>query len=450
MIGHLVRAQLWRMRWTFLMVAAIGAVVVSQSNPMGRRVTLAMALMMAVGSLTTLGLFWSREVRTLPIRPEAALRSAWCVAMLMPAAILLGRLAVVFGFAVVGSSAPLTAEAVAIIAVFDAVYVGTSLLFLQLENEPWYGFPSLRKLFSALWIAAYLPFMALPFAWPELVPRALSDVRLFHVAIVFAGLAATLWPVIVSPSRWPTLGVILDAPRQATVVRPLPKRTDYWLDRLHGISRLLPGPLIGAAVVALLSLGTFAVFSSRLRGGVRSPFDAGLRELEFLFVGGPMVMMLLASVGVGHALTPFLRHLKVLPIDTRRLILILTSLPLITPLMYWMFAAAMHAIVAPPGPPAWRPGILLFLCGVLALGSALVTRFNSAAAGLGNVLPLIGLIMLMEIIDKNQIEPVLAMLLPAVGAAALSAALYLNYHTLTHASSQASAYRNPAAAHAAR
>jgi hypothetical protein len=217
---------------------------------------------------------------------------------------------------------------------------------------------------------------------------------------------------------------------------------------VHGLNRLLPGPIAGAAAVAVLSLGLY-VGLSRLRGQRRSLFDAGMSDWEFLIVGG-LGLLLLAPFSAGSGLTPFLRRLKVLPIGSMRLCLTLTSLPLMAPVFFWILAGVGHVLLWNDGPATWRPGALLFFCGILALGAALVTRFNSPVASLlAGIMPLMCVMAVMMWFERDQIQVVLPVLLPAVGVTGVAAAFVLNYNTVTRASSHSPAYRQ-AAIHAAR
>lgn len=302
---RLVRAQLWRVWWFLPQLVFLGLVGAYLTNSVGARMSGGFALMMTASSLSMLGMFWSREVRVLPIRPETALRSVWCTAMFFPAAILLGRLLAI-------------------------------------------------------------------------------------------------------------------------------------------LNRLLPNQVLNAVIVSALTLAASTAVSVGLRGELRSPFDTRVSDVEFLLIGGPLFLLLLGPVWMGTGLTPFLRRLKAMPISARRVVLTMTALPLMTPLLFWVAAGAVHLTIDTPGPGNWRPGALLFLCGVLALASALIARFNSAiATGIGGVFPLVGILVLMMFFDNSAIEPVIAVVLPAVGLAGLSAALLLNYHTITRASSHAAAYRPP-------
>lgn len=294
----------------------------------------------------------------------------------------------------------------------------------------------------ALGMLGVLLWIAVPVAIPELVPRSFAAVTWLHVVFGIAGLVAATWPVLVTRNQWPSLGVIHERQRLAEPRRVPPKPADRWLDRLRGISRLLPGQLAGAVIVSLLALGAFIAIAAGVRGDIRSPFDAGVSDLEFLLVGGPFVLMLLGPVGIGTGLSPFLRRLKAMPISAKRLIVTMTALPLVTPMLYWLCAGAAHLVLAGPAAADWRPGLLLFLCGVLALASALATRFNSAISTFAAAfVPFAGLMAMMTMFDKNAIEPLFAIFLPVVGLAGLFSAVLLNHHTVTRASSRAAAYR---------
>ncbi len=441
MMWHLVRAQLRRSRWALFSMANWGLLSVMQSNPFGRRLSMAVALMSAASGLTALGLFWAREVRVLPISPDAALRSAWCVALLMPIAVLFGRLALVAAYYLAARTPNLTLETIGILALFDVVYVGFSLVLSQKKDIPWQGLWQLTLLAAVAKLIGTFVWMALPFAWPEIVPHTLADMTLLHVAALLVGAAISLSPVLRPRGQWPSFGVIHDARRPAAMTPPVPPRqTDRPLDRLRGLARLLPGPVSGATFVALVSITGFFVFSSRLREGFRAPFDPRLDDVQFLFMGG-LALLLLAPLVVG-SLTPFLRRLKILPISDLRLSVVLTSLPLMTPVLFWMSCAVAHVIVAGAWPGTWRPGVLMFMCGALALSSAVNTRFSSSAAQVLTAwLPIGVAIGVLPFLEREQIDPVLGVLMPSAGSLALVAAFLINHRTITRSSSHAPAYR---------
>lgn len=445
MTAHLVRAQLWPARWTLFSMTTWGLLSVIQSSPFGRRLAMAVALMSAASGLMALGLFWSREVRVLPISPDAALRSAWCVAMLMPVALLLGRLTLMGALYLAGSTPPFTLQAIGILTAFDMVYVGCSLVLAQRKDIPWQGLWQLTVLAAIAKLVATFLWMALPFAWPEIVPRTLADVTPVHVAALIVGAVVSLSPVLRPRGQWPSFGVIHDARRPVAVTPPVAQRkTDRWLDRLRGIPRLLPGPLLGAMFVALVSTAGFFVFSSRLREGFRAPFDPRLDDVQFLFIGG-LAVLFLAPLVAGSGLTPFLRRLKILPISDLRLSVVLTSLPLMTPVLFWTVCAVAHVVLTGAGPGTWRGGVLIFMCGALALSSAATTRVSSSAAHvLTTWLPIAGTIGVLPFLERDQIDAVLGVLMPSAGSLALIAAFVVNHRTVTRSSSHAPAYRTEA------
>jgi|CXWK01.1.fsa_nt_gi hypothetical protein len=443
MMWHLVRAQLWRVRWLLPQLLLTGGMSAA-SEGVSHRFMSGLALGSAGSLLLTLGLFWSRELRVLPLVAETALRSAWYTVMIFPAVIMAARLLVVLGGPLVGLAPSMTMEGVMLRATFDAIYIGVSVWLHQRADTPWTGPRQLLDPREALGIFGIVLWLAAPFAAPELVPRSLAGVTWLHIVFGFAGLVVATWPVLVTKNQWPSLGIIHERQPLAPPTRVPPKSTDRWIDRLRGMSRLLPGQLASAVVIALLSLGAYVAFGTVVRHDVRSPFDTGVSDLEFLFVGGPVVLMLLGPVGVGSGLSPFLRRLKAMPISANRLIVTMTALPLATPLLYWLCAGVAHLVLAGPVVADLRASVLLFLCGILTLGSALVSRFNSPTGPLAAVgLPIGGLLAAMMMFDKNQIELFFAVLLPVVGLAGLVAALLLNHHTVTRLSSHAAVYRVP-------
>lgn len=105
MTTRLVAAQLWRIRWFLALLTFMGANGAFQTTGIGARFTMAVPLLFATSAISMLGMFWSRDVRVLPIQRRVALRSAWLAAAVFPLAIMAGRLLVAavqvaFGFTV--------------------------------------------------------------------------------------------------------------------------------------------------------------------------------------------------------------------------------------------------------------------------------------------------------------------------------------------------------------
>ena len=174
--------------------------------------------------------------------------------MIFPAVIMAARLLVVLGGPLVGLAPSMTMEGVMLRATFDAIYIGVSVWLHQRADTPWTGPRQLLDPREALGIFGIVLWLAAPFAAPELVPRSLAGVTWLHIVFGFAGLVVATWPVLVTKNQWPSLGIIHERQPLAPPTRVPPKSTDRWIDRLRGMSRLLPGQLASAVVIALLSL----------------------------------------------------------------------------------------------------------------------------------------------------------------------------------------------------
>ena len=114
MMWHLVRAQLWRVRWLLPQLLLTGGMSAA-SEGVSHRFMSGLALGSAGSLLLTLGLFWSRELRVLPLVAETALRSAWYTVMIFPAVIMAARLLVVLGGPLVGLAPSMTMEGLSLI-----------------------------------------------------------------------------------------------------------------------------------------------------------------------------------------------------------------------------------------------------------------------------------------------------------------------------------------------
>ncbi|HQX83527.1 MAG TPA: hypothetical protein PKW63_17295, partial [Vicinamibacterales bacterium] len=194
MMWHLVRAQLWRVRWLLPQLLLTGGMSAA-SEGVSHRFMSGLALGSAGSLLLTLGLFWSRELRVLPLVAETALRSAWYTVMIFPAVIMAARLLVVLGGPLVGLAPSMTMEGVMLRATFDAIYIGVSVWLHQRADTPWTGPRQLLDPREALGIFGIVLWLAAPFAAPELVPRSLAGVTWLHIVFGFAGLVVATWPV---------------------------------------------------------------------------------------------------------------------------------------------------------------------------------------------------------------------------------------------------------------
>lgn len=445
MTWRLVLAQAWRIRRSLLLVVFFGASGAMQSTAVGSRMMMAMPLVFASTAIFGLGMFWSRDVRVLPIARRTALRSVWLTALLLPVAIMAGRLVAALAQLAFGSPPAVGFEAIALAAIWDATYIGMSLTMGQLPDTPWTGF---REAFGTLRVAGrmLLPmlWMAVPFFGPELVPQALTDVTWMHMAGALIGAVVTAWPLVMAPDQWPVLGVLHDAPRE-TAGEPAPttrdRRAPDRLDRFTGMRRLLPGQVgIAALVAALTSAGSTALIF--LLRSVQSPFAAGMSDMEFFLIGGPLFLLMLGPIGWTGGLTPLLRRLKSLPVSAMQLAVTMTTLPLMTPVFFWVLATGIHLSVGAPGDANWRLGSLVLLCGILALSGALHARFKSHIVMMaGAMAPVFGVLTLMMFFDKVTVEPVIAFWFPAVGVIGVPAAFLLNYRTVTRGSSSSATYR---------
>ncbi len=443
---RLIAAQLWRLRWQLLMLMMGGANSVSTaSDPtaFNSRLSMAMPLLFSFAAISTLGFFWSRDVRVLPIPRQAALRSAWLSALALPLAIMIGRIAGVLIHSAFGSTDTLGAEAIGLAAVRDTLFIGINLTNMQRDDEP---FESVRMAFSGLRKSGQLLLFALwllvvPFANPEVTPTSLVDVTWLHVAGVIVAIVIILWPLVTKPDQWPTLGVLHDAARGAAPKATRVDSAPTTFDRLTGMRRLLPGPVGTAALVAFLTMGAGIALIVSLEG-VASPFSSAMQDMQFFLIGGPFFLLVLGPFGWANGVTPFLRPLKTLPVSTMRLVVTITMLPLMMPVFFWILAAGVHLAVGQQGDSSWRLGTLALLCGVTALSGAVHARFNSVLVILAGCFgPVIGVLMMMMFFDKTAVEPVIGLWFPVIGLIGVPAAFLLNYWTITRGSSSSPAYR---------
>lgn len=446
MTGRLVAAQVWRLRWLCLILVFLGFGSASTAaNPadFSSRLSSAWPMLLSMSAITTLGLFWARDVRVLPISRRVALRSAWLSALALPLTIAAGRGLGVLVHRAFDSTNTLGVEAIVLAAVRDTLYIGIMLANAQRDDEPWENareaFSNVAK--SARLVVSLLWTLAIPFLGPEITPASLTDVTWLHVAGVVVCLAIAVWPLVMHPDQWPRLGVLHDAPRN-TSSRPTDRhRPPRRFDRLTGMRRLLPGPVGTAAAVAVLTLGAgmALTFSSK---GVQGPFAAGMEEVEFFLIGGPFFLLLLSPFGWGNGVTPLLRTLRTLPVSTTQIVSMLTMMPLMMPVFFWLLAAAVHLVLGATAGTNWRLESFALICGVTALSGAVHTRFNSIMTLMtGTMAPVIGVFALMEFVDKTAVERFIALWFPLIGLVGVPAAFLLNYLTIRRGSSSSPAYR---------
>jgi len=446
MTWRLVSAQLWRIRWHLLILlflGAMGALQHSESPFFATRLSMAWPLITAFTAITTLGIFWSRDVRVLPISRCAALRSAWLTALALPVAITTGRLVATLAKLAFGFTVTLGGEAIALLIVWDTIFIGISLALMQRPDDPWesvqQAFANLRRSAKLLVHLGWM--LAVPFAGPELVPQSLSDVTWLHLTGVLVGIVITVWPLVTAPDQWPTLGVLYDAPRGTSRKPVRTERTPRGLDRLTGMRRLLPGPVGTAALVAVLTLCASTALTFSLED-VLTPFAAEVNDMAFFLIGGPFFLLILGPVSWGNGLVPFLRRLRALPVSAMQIVVTMTMLPLMMPVFFWTCATAVHLVVGVPGETNWRLESLALLCGVMAFSGAVHARFNSVIVMLaGCGVPILGVMALMEFFDKVAVEPLIAVWFPVIGLVGVPAAFLLNYRTITRGSSSSQVYR---------
>lgn len=445
MIGRLVAAQVWRIRWHLLFLFLLGAMsAVQNAEPsFTSRLSMGWPLLTASTAITMLGIFWSREVRVLPIPRRAPLRSAWLAALALPIAIMTGRVLATLVKHGLGFSGTVSGEAILLTAVWDTLFIGVSLTIMQRPDDPW---ESVRQTFASLRKSAKLAghlvwILAVPFAGPELVPTSIAEVTWIHMGGIVAGIAATVWPLLMAPDQLPSLGVLHDAPRGAGSTPSRTERAPGSLDRLKGLERLLPGPVGIAALVAALTLAAATALTFSIRG-VHSPFAAGMNDVEFFLIGGPLFLLFLGPFSWGNGVTPYLRTLRTLPVSAMKLVITVTMLPMAMPVFFWLLATGVHVVVGSTGDTRWRLESFVLLCAVMAFFGAVHARFNSVLVLLaGAVVPLFGLMALLMLVDKATVGPVIAFWFPVIGLAGLPAAFLLNYLTISRGSSSSAVYK---------
>jgi hypothetical protein len=443
MMIRLVLAQAWRIRLSLFTTVMWGALGSIPSTGLDARWKMGIPLVFAAVAITGLGMFWGREVRVLPISRRMALRSAWLAAAALPVAILAGRLIGGLTHVAFDSAAIIDIEAIALASVWHTVFIGMSLTLMQRPDAEWVSVRQAisRTRESGKLVLSLVWMLGVPFASPELVPQSFDDVTWVHLAGVLVGICVTVWPLVTAPDQWPILGVLHDAPSDL-LDQPRRFERDYRaLDQLAGMRRLLPGPVGTAALVAALTLAASTVLVASLRS-LQSPFAAGMPDMEFFLVGGPLFLLVLGPFVWANGLSPYLRRLRALPVSALQIAVTMTMLPVMMPVFFWCLAMAVHLVIGVSGETSWRLGSFLLVSGVMALSGAVHARLNSVGIiAIGWAVPVIGVLTLMMFFDKVAVEPVIAVWFPIVGLIGVPAAFLLNYRTVTRGSSSSAAYR---------
>lgn len=470
MIRFLVAAQLRRARQAVLLILFIALTGVISSG-LGSRMNTAMVSMFSVNVISTFGLFWSREMRVLPIIARDARTAAWMAVMTVPLLVLVIRLLWWTAGAIWGiwpdQQSPL--ESVLLRSTFEVLFFSANFTLADRSLEVYQPGKGLRTFASAL---LWAPWYFLPFAAPEVIPRSLGAFAWYNwVALaVMAGMAAR--PLFTDRDEWPRLGVIHEAGRLQSKAPPMPPvpidtpialprnvKLPWWTritvflllggntrhrlrDTATGFRRIVPGLLGSAAAqaaAASLFIAVVAYFSSK---PLPPPMMADMSDGRFAFVSGLFVLMMIPP-GFTSGLQPWLRRLRVLPVPTRTLVALNTIAPWRSLAFLWCFACLVHVARTWTAPETLRFDVLIAACGVASLTGSLMTRLRShVTLMIAFTFPLLAFLVFELLSDRFDLAAIWRPeFLPVLGIVALLAAVAINHHTFTRSSSSARVYR---------
>ena len=470
MIRFLVAAQLRRARRSVLMILFVALVGVI-ADGLGSRVNTAVVSTFSVNVISTIGLFWSREMRVLPIRPRDARNAAWLAVMCVPVLVLMFRLLWWTAGAVwhVWPERFIPLEGVLLKSTFQLLYVSASFTLTDRSLETYQPGKGLRTLGSAILFA---PWMFSPFAAQEIIPRSLGAFAWYNWVVLDVMAAMATRPLFTDRDEWPRLGVIHEAGRLQSKAPPMPPvpidtpitlpkdvKVPWWAritvflllgdntrhrlrDTATGFRRIVPGLLGTAAVqaaVAALFTPVVAYFSPR---ALPPPMMADMSDGRFAFVSGLFVLMMIPP-GFASGLQPWLRRLRVLPVPTSTLVALNTIAPWRSLAFLWCFACLIHVARTWTAPETLRLDVLVAACGVASLTGALITRLRSQVTFIvAFTFPLLAFLAFELLNDRFDLAAVWQPEhLPVLGVVALLAAVALNHHTFTRSSSSARVYR---------
>lgn len=452
MVARLVFDAIWRNRWLYSVVVVILlpfwlAFEVSGSNPLPISTTsLSLSFAVVLGPMTVIATMGLRELRHLPVTNRDLWRATWVVGTVVAAGVLLvAKTVSALLVAAFGGSPTVSAEAILLSTVYDFTWAGTVLALFSLLGHAGHSVAQRGTLAASCAAAAPTAAVLAGFGLPVVLGDALAtrpgEFTSAATGVLVAGLTIAFGALAWTPRRGVLAGERTQ-PRRAFVSPGAATRTRL-IDSLTGISRVAVPYLLATfalPVGACLALAAYGVISGTglwwfvpHAPTVFDPADTGDRGLTYF------VLLPCAVVTMQGLWTPWARLLKVLPLSVRQINALLLLTPFAAWMILWLLGWSAYAF-AYGTPSTLRVDLAFGLAGIGALAHAALLRFQGSLtwviASIGGLTPL-----LLKVGVREGADPQIVFAM--IGAIALCAAAFVNYHTLTRSTSSSRAYQRP-------
>jgi len=410
----------------------------------------AMAVSIAVATMA--GLFATKdlapmEVQVLPISRREISRTLWWVSTVLTVGIMTTGKVIGWAIAAFGPPVAVGPETIWLSAAMDFVSTGTILCWMPLvqlvstsiSSYRWQTVATLAITFPVL-AAPFVPFFLrdhMPLAWGGLGPVS--------AALIATGALCTALAYVVRPQ------LMIGGNRHAIAgAMASQRRSGFWLqlDRLTGLRRMAfqvwrtatTSQVLTPVLIALTAQATAGLFEGPSSTWEAAGWPGSLREFGFMpfeAVWEPARILMLFMLGsfafrmepgmTGTGVLTSMRHLRTLPLTTRRLNSLLLGLSLMVWVNGWLILACYHWLVTGQPLASFRLAVFLGLFGLDCLNKAAQLRYGTK--GLINIpaFMVLGFILLTAVRTGLPLEPTFLTL----GAAGLVGAWFVNQHTLT-------------------
>lgn len=367
---------------------AWGALASSGRRPVA--IAISLAAVYVLGPVVMVERLRTPLVTYLPVSRRDVWRATWLMSTLAPTALMV---AIKLPATLTASAA--TWSSLTLSTVMELLYAGTGCALIAAGDTK-------RILERVRWIVAVLLLVGtfLPFAGRAWLPAQWSDVRPVHGLLFGIGLGLTWWGWRHTPT--PALsrrrGLRIRAASSTAVVSPVRPA------RLSGLPQLLAHELafsmrIGALMTVVFLGVAFIVragFDSRptihqfLVGQTMLVFDANTLKSPEFDLSSPFGWYAFYLAAVSFRFSGLLRHLRVLPLGTGRLHVLLLAWPALIWSAAWLLLAGLQWAMNGPRLTAGYQLPLFFACVALsALGIAMGLRFRWGPTLAAPTLPLL-------------------------------------------------------------
>lgn len=346
-----------------------------------------LAAAFVAGPLMTLPSAAVRAIAHLPVSRRDVWRAAWIVAV--PGSVLLTTIAKLIGVLLPGEGT-LALSSLFLSSTYDFAYAGIGCALTIVLAQPGLRYGARRYLLAPLHAAALLAFaggpfwaLALPILLPTLLPTRWAHISAGSMALLASALAIAAAGFFHAPR-------LADRGRRQSsqARRTVPRRFGH--ERLTGLLRLMLHEFawsLGIGAVLLVALGLVAAFVSYVTAGPLT-LAAFLRmQRLFIFSGSPaparppafesfrlVFWFAFLATSVSSRFPAMIRHLRVLPLGTRRLNLLLVGWPVAVWLLVWVALLVLNVTVG-DGVATLQLPLLVTFAGLSTLVHAITLRW---------------------------------------------------------------------------